>query len=165
MEKKKLVLTKEEDFLTKEEKVLWATWMASTDIWNYAVDIVLDFDRMMYCERARIWDEGLHIIPPSGLNWVVYPMKDKTIPNMIVFEWSKRNPNKLLYEVLYGSDVRATLERIVVNELKRIGFSAPWVSGLDVKRILIDRWGKDWENADIGRDWMDVQAEIIRNKS
>ena len=49
--------------MTKEEKVLWATWMASTDIWEYAVDIVLDFSQMDSYELNRIWDEGLHIHP------------------------------------------------------------------------------------------------------
>ena len=39
--------------MTKEEKVLWATWMASTDIWEYAVDIILDFTPVMgYADDA-----------------------------------------------------------------------------------------------------------------
>ena len=37
------------------------------------------------------------------------------------------------------------LDNLVVAELKRIGFVAPWVSGLEVKNILVAKWGKNWK--------------------
>ena len=37
------------------------------------------------------------------------------------------------------------LDELVVSELKRVNFSAPWVSGLEVKNILFAKWGKNWK--------------------
>lgn len=125
--------------MTKEEKVLWATWMASTDIWEYAVDIVLDFTQMDSYELNRIWDEGLHITLPTGFEFVVYPNKGGNVPQIIALtpdngtliecEWE--NPDKL--------------DELIVEELKRVGFTAPWVYGLEVKNILVTKWGKNWK--------------------
>ncbi|MBR1645513.1 MAG: hypothetical protein IJ685_01925 [Selenomonadaceae bacterium] len=124
--------------MTKEEKVLWATWMASTDIWEYAVDIVLDFDQMNSYELNRIWENGLHLIAPSGRNLVVFPIKSSNAPRVITLtpdngtliecEWT--NPDKL--------------DELIVAELKRIGFVAPWVDEWEVKSILVAKWGKNW---------------------
>lgn len=124
--------------MTKEEKVLWATWMASTDIWEYAVDIVLDFDQMDDYELNRIWDNGLRIPTPSGNEYVVYPIKSYNTPEVIALAMHEgrliqcrwKNPDKL--------------DELIVAELKRIGFVAPWVDGLEVKSILVAKWGKNW---------------------
>ena len=125
--------------MTKEEKVLWATWMASTDIWEYAVDIVLDFTQMDSYELNRIWENGLHLVAPSGREFVVFPIKSgntlevmSLIPydgTLIECEWE--NPDKL--------------NELIVAELKRSGFTAPWVDGWEVKSILVAKWGKNWK--------------------
>ena len=124
--------------MTKEEKVLWATWMASTDIWEYAVDIVLDFTQMDSYELNRIWDNGLRLIAPSGREFVAFPIKSGNIPKIMaltphegtLIECVWKNPDKL--------------DELVVAELKRVGFVAPWVDGLEVKSILVAKWGKNW---------------------
>lgn len=37
------------------------------------------------------------------------------------------------------------LDELIVEELRRVGFTAPWVSGMEVKNILVAKWGKDWK--------------------
>lgn len=123
--------------MTKEEKVLWATWMASTDIWEYAVDIVLDFTQMDSYELSRIWDNGLHLTAPAGFEFVAFPIKSGDTPEVIAL-----TPyNGMLIKVRCESD---DLDKQIVTELKRVGFTAPWVDGLEVKSILVAKWGKDW---------------------
>lgn len=125
--------------MTKEEKVLWATWMASTDIWEYAVDIVLDFTQMDSYELNRIWDNGLHITLSDGFEFVAYPIKSWSVPKVMaltphegtLIECDWKNPDKL--------------DELVVAELKRINFSAPWVDDWEVKSILVAKWGKNWK--------------------
>lgn len=125
--------------LTKEEKVLWATWMASTDIWEYAVDIVLDFSQMDSYELNRIWDNGLRLTAISDLECIAYPIKNWNVPKVMVL-----TPHEgTLIEVRW--DNPDELDRIVVEELKRVDFIAPWVSGLEVKNILVAKWGKNWK--------------------
>ena len=124
--------------MTKEEKVLWATWMASTDIWEYAVDMVLDFTQMDSYELNRIWDEGLRITLSNGFEFVAFPIKSGTTPRVIsltpyegtLIKCDWENPDKL--------------DELIVAELKRIGFVAPWVNGMEVKNILVAKWGKNW---------------------
>lgn len=123
--------------MTKEEKVLWATWMASTDIWEYAVDIVLDFTQMDDFELDRIWKNGLHITD-KGLEFVVYPIKSYNVPEVIALTPYE---GTLIYVRFKNPD---ELDNLVVAELKRIGFVAPWVSGMEVKNILVAKWGKNW---------------------
>ncbi len=124
--------------MTKEEKVLWATWMASTDIMEYAVDIVLDFDQMMDCELARIWDEGLHITLPWG-ECVAYPVKCWSVPKVMAL-----TPHEgTLIECMWKNPDQ--LDELVVAELKRVGFVAPWVDEWEVKSILVAKWGKNWK--------------------
>ena len=126
--------------MTKEEKVLWATWIASTDIWEYAVDMVLDFTQMDSYELNRIWDEGLRITLSDGFEFVAFPIKSGTIPRVIaltpdegtLIECDWENPDKL--------------DELIVAELKRSGFVAPWVDGLEVKNILVAKWGKNWRD-------------------
>lgn len=125
--------------MTKEEKVLWATWMASTDIWEYAVDIVLDFTQMDDFELDRIWENGLHLTLPSGREFVAFPIKSYSVPDVITL-----TPyNETLIECKW--DDPDELDNLVVAELKRIGFVAPWVSGMEVKNILVAKWGKNWK--------------------
>ena len=125
--------------MTKEEKVLWATWMASTDIWEYAVDIILDFDQMDDFELDRIWKNGLHLSRPSGKEYVVYPIKSYNVPDVIIL-----TPyNETLLECTCKNPDRR--DELIVAELKRIGFVAPWVSGMEVKNILVAKWGKNWK--------------------
>lgn len=120
--------------MTKEEKVLWATWMASTDIWEYAVDIVLDFTQMDSYELNRIWENGLHITQ-FGDECVAFPIKSGSTPEMLFL-----TPyNGTLIQANWG-----ITEEMVVAELKRVGFTAPWVDGLEVKSILVAKWGKNW---------------------
>ena len=123
--------------MTKEEKVLWATWMASTDIWEYAVDIVLDFNQMDDFELDRIWKNGLHITD-KGLEFVAYPIKSYNVPEVIALTPYE---GTLIYVRFKNPD---ELDNLVVAELKRIGFVAPWVSGMEVKNILVAKWGKNW---------------------
>ena len=137
--------------MTKEEKVLWATWMASTDIWEYAVDIILDFDQMDSYELNRIWEDGLHIFPFTRypeMEWVVFPMKarytDGTFEASVIILCQE---GEKLEVVLWGSDPILLYERIVA-ELKRVGFVAPWISGMEVKNILVATWGKNWNKDD-----------------
>ena len=125
--------------MTKEEKVLWATWMASTDIWEYAVDIILDFDQMDDFELDRIWKNGLHLIDQGGNEFVAFPIKSYNVPEVIALipyngaltEYIWKNPDKL--------------NELIVAELKRSGFVAPWVNGMEVKSILVAKWGKNWK--------------------
>lgn len=124
--------------MTKEEKVLWATWMASTDIWEYAVDIVLDFNQMDPWELNRIWDNGLHITD-KGLEFVAYPIKSYNVPEVIALTPYE---GTLIYVRFKNPD---ELDNLVVAELKRIGFVAPWVNGMEVKNILVAKWGKNWK--------------------
>lgn len=124
--------------MTKEEKVLWATWMASTDIWEYAVDIVLDFNQMDDFELDRIWKNGLHITD-KGLEFVAYPIKSYNVPEVIALT---PHEGTLIYVRFNNPD---ELDNLVVAELKRIGFVAPWVSGMEVKNILVAKWGKNWK--------------------
>ena len=125
--------------MTKEEKVLWATWMASTDIWEYAVDIVLDFTQMDDFELDRIWKNGLHLILPSGREFVAFPIKSYNVPEVIAL-----TPyNETLIECKW--DDPDELDELIVAELKRIGFVAPWVNGMEVKNILVAKWGKNWK--------------------
>lgn len=124
--------------MTKEEKVLWATWMASTDIWEYAVDIVLDFTQMEDFELARIWDEGLHLTLSDGFEFVAFPIKSYNVPEVIALTPHKGTLIRCRWE---NPD---ELDELVVAELKRIDFVAPWVSGLEVKSILVAKWGKNW---------------------
>lgn len=125
--------------MTKEEKVLWATWMASTDVWEYAVDIVLDFNQMDSYELNRIWDNGLRLTVISDLECIAYPIKSWNVPKVMVL-----TPHEgTLIEVRW--DNPDELDRIVVEELKRVDFTAPWVSGLEVKNILVAKWGKNWK--------------------
>lgn len=124
--------------MTKEEKVLWATWMASTDIWEYAVDIVLDFNQMEDFELDRIWDEGLHLTLSDGFEFVAYPIKSGDTPEVIALTPHERTLIQCRWE---NPD---DLNEMVVAELKRTGFTAPWVSGLEVKSILVAKWGKNW---------------------
>ena len=124
--------------MTKEEKVLWATWMASTDIWEYAVDIVLDFTQMEDFELDRIWDEGLHLTLSDGFEFVAFPIKSYNVPEVIAL-----TPHKgTLIQCRW--DDPDDLNELIVAELKRTGFTAPWVSGLEVKSILVAKWGKNW---------------------
>ena len=124
--------------MTKEEKVLWATWMASTDIWEYAVDIVLDFDQMDPWELDRIWDNGLHLTLSSGREFVVFPIKSYSVPEVIAL-----TPyNETLIECEWEDPDK--LDELIVAKLKSIGFVAPWVNGMEVKHILIAKWGKNW---------------------
>lgn len=124
--------------MTKEEKVLWATWMASTDIWEYAVDIVLDFNQMDPWELDRVWENGLHFTLRSGREYVVYPIKSYRVPDVITLA----PYNETLIECKWDDpDER---DELIVAELKRIGFVAPWVSGMEVKNILVAKWGKNW---------------------
>ena len=127
--------------MTKEEKVLWATWMASTDIWEYAVDIVLDFTQMEDFELDRIWDEGLHLTLSNGFEFVAFPIKSYNVPEVIALAPAPGNDKMLTY---VRFDDPNKLNEMVVAELKRIGFVAPWVSGLEVKSILVAKWGKNW---------------------
>lgn len=124
--------------MTKEEKVLWATWMASTDIWEYAVDIVLDFTQMDSYELNRIWENGLRLTVPAGFEFVAFPIKSDNTPEVIAL--TPRN-GTLSKVVCKNSD---ELDELVVSELKRVGFTAPWVDDLEVKSILVAKWGKDW---------------------
>ena len=124
--------------MTKEEKVLWATWMASTDIWEYAVDIILDFDQMDPWELDRVWENGLHFTLPPGEEYVVYPIKSYNVPDVITLA----PYNETLIE--YKWDDPDERDELIVAELKRIGFVAPWVSGMEVKNILVAKWGKNW---------------------
>ena len=125
--------------LTKEEKVLWATWMASTDIWEYAVDIVLDFSQMDSYELNRIWDNGLRLTSISDLECIAYPIKSWNVPKVMVL-----TPHEgTLIEVRW--DNPDNLDELIVEELRRVGFTAPWVSGMEVKNILVAKWGKDWK--------------------
>ena len=125
--------------MTKEEKVLWATWMASTDIWEYAVDIVLDFNQMDSYELNRIWENGLHLTDLEGNEFVAFPIKSRSEPRVItltpdngrLIECDWTNPDKL--------------NELIVAELKRSGFTAPWVDGWEVKSILVAKWGKNWK--------------------
>lgn len=122
--------------MTKEEKVLWATWMASTDIWEYAVDIVLDFTQMDSYELNRIWENGLHITHSLGGECVAFPIKSGSTPEMLFL-----TPyNGTLIQADWG-----ITEEMVVEELKRVGFTAPWVDGWEVKSILVAKWGKNWQ--------------------
>ena len=125
--------------MTKEEKVLWATWMASTDIWEYAVDIVLDFTQMDDFELDRIWKNGLHFTLPPGEEYVVYPIKSYNVPDVITLA----PYNETLIECKW--DDPDELDELIVAELKRIGFVAPWVNGMEVKNILVAKWGKNWK--------------------
>ena len=125
--------------MTKEEKVLWATWMASTDIWEYAVDIVLDFTQMDDFELDRIWKNGLHLILPSGREFVAFPIKSYNVPDVITLI----SYNETLIECTWENPDRR--DELIVAELKRIGFVAPWVSGMEVKNILVAKWGKNWK--------------------
>lgn len=124
--------------MTKEEKVLWATWMASTDIWEYAVDIVLDFRQMDSYELNRIWDNGVHIFTPSGRECVAFPIKSGNTPEVIALT----PDNGTLTRIRWTNPDK--LDELIVAELKRIGFVAPWVDGLEVKSILVAKWGKNW---------------------
>ncbi len=125
--------------LTKEEKVLWATWMASTDIWEYAVDIVLDFSQMDSYELNRIWDNGLRLTSISDLECIAYPIKSWNVPKVMVL-----TPHEgTLIEVRWDNPDK--LDELIVEELRRVGFTAPWVSGMEVKNILVAKWGKDWK--------------------
>ncbi len=126
--------------MTKEDKLLWATWMASTDISEYAVDIVLDFDQMDSYELNRIWDDGLHVFPFSKkpeFECVAYPYKTDKLKVMLLTP----HDGKLL-KVFWDDDPNE-LDELIVAELKRVGFVAPWVSGLSVKNILVAKWGKN----------------------
>ena len=125
--------------MTKEEKVLWATWMASTDIWEYAVDIILDFSQMDSYELNRIWDNGLRLTSISDLECIAYPIKSWNVPKVMVL-----TPHEgTLIEVRW--DNPDNLDELIVEELRRVGFTAPWVSGMEVKNILVAKWGKDWK--------------------
>ena len=137
--------------MTKEDKLLWATWMASTDISEYMVDIILDFDQMDPWELNRIWDDGLHLFPLSKepeTECVVYPYKlnytDGTfeVERMIIIPYEGK-----LIRALWKDDI-TQLDEVIVAELKRVGFAAPWVSGMEVKNILVARWGKNWNKDD-----------------
>ncbi len=137
--------------MTKEEKILWATWMASTDISEYMVDIILDFNQMDPWELNRIWEEGLHIFPFTGypeMECVVYPLKahysDGTFEARVIIICQD---GEKLGEVLWDGNPILLYERIVA-ELKRVGFAAPWVSGMNVKNILVATWGKNWNKDD-----------------
>lgn len=110
--------------------------MASTDICEYMTDIVLDFDYMTNYELNRIWDEGLRIIESDGFEFVAYPFKGDAVPEVIAIAPYE---NKLTYYRWKNPDM---LDEVIVKELKRIGFSAPWVDGWEVKDILIAKWGK-----------------------
>ena len=112
--------------MTTEEKVLWATWMASTDIWEYAVSIFLSFKQMDIYELSRIWDEGLHLTAVSDLECVAYPIKSRSIPAVMVLTPYEGT----LVQVTW--DNPDELDRIIVEELKRVGFVAPWVLGYRV---------------------------------
>ena len=112
--------------MTKEKKVLWAMWMASTDIWEYAVDVVLDFTRMDSYELNRIWDNGLRLTAISDLECIAYPIKSRRILAVMVL-----TPREgTLVQVRW--DNPDELDRILVEELKRVCFTAPWVSGMEV---------------------------------
>ena len=124
--------------MTKEDKVLWATWMASTDIWEYAVDIVLDFTQMDSYELNRIWENGLRLSFSDGFEFVAFPMKSNNTPEVIALT---PDNGSLVYVRFINPD---ELDDMVVSELKRVGFTAPWVSGLEVKNILVAKWGKNW---------------------
>ena len=121
--------------MTKEDKVLWAEWMASTDIGEYAVDIFLNFRQMLNCELSRIWDEGIHITVPKVGECVAYPDKSGNKADVIIL-----TPYDGTLIRVKGDET----ERIVA-ELKRTDFSAPWVSGMMVKNILIAKWGENWK--------------------
>ena len=124
--------------MTKEEKLLWATWMASTDIWEYAVDIILDFDQMDSYELNRIWDNGLRLTTPAGWEFVAYPIKSRSVPAVMAL-----TPREgTLIEVIWKNPDK--LDELIVAELKRSGFVAPWVDEWEVKSILVAKWGKDW---------------------
>lgn len=128
--------------MTKEEKVLWATWMASTDIWEYAVDIVLDFTQMDDFELDRIWKNGIHIHPKNRAEYVAFPIKSYNTPEVIFLTPYK---NRLIRVTHIDNDAQNELDELIVAELKRIGFVAPWVSGMEVKNILVAKWGKNWK--------------------
>ena len=131
--------------MTKEEKVLWATWMASTDIWEYAVDIILDFDQMDSYELNRIWDNGLHITLPDGVEYVAFPIKSGNTPEVIFLTPYE---NTLIQVVNIDANSQNKLDELIVAELKRVGFVAPWISGMEVKNILVATWGKNWNKDD-----------------
>lgn len=123
--------------MTKEEKVLWATWMASTDIWEYAVDIILDFDQMDPWELNRVWEEGLHLTV-CDKDCVAYPIKSYNVPKIIVLA---QHEDTLIPVQWENED---ELDEDIVAELKHSGFVAPWVNGLEVKNILVAKWGNNW---------------------
>lgn len=131
----------EELTMTKEEKVLWATWMASTDIWEYAVDIILDFDQMDPWELDRIRENGLHIHPVSGVEYIAFPIKSYSTPEVIFLAPYE---DTLVEVINISATSQDKLNELIVAELKRIGFVAPWVSGMEVKNILVAKWGKNW---------------------
>lgn len=137
--------------MTKEEKVLWSTWMASTDISEYAVDIVLDFDQMDPWELNRIWEDGLHLRPftkKTEIEFVVYPMKARYTDGTFEVKVLILRPYEgKLIEVFWDVDPNK-LDEVIVAELKRVGFVAPWVSGMNVKNILVAKWGKNWNKDD-----------------
>ncbi len=124
--------------MTKEEKVLWATWMASTDIWEYAVDIFLDFNQMDPWELNRVWEEGLHITV-CDKECVAYPIKSYRVPKIIVLAPYEGTLIRVSW------DDENELDEYIVAELKRIDFVAPWVNGLEVKSILVGKWGQNWK--------------------
>lgn len=135
--------------MTKEEKVLWATWMASTDIWEYAVDIFLDFTQMMDCELNRIWKEGLRLVDPDGDEFVAFPIKSYDPPRVIALI---PDPNIAPDErdegwlIEYKWENPDELDELIVAKLKSVGFIAPWVNGLEVKSILFAKWGRNWNH-------------------
>lgn len=117
--------------MTNMDKILWAAFMASTDISEYG----LDFYNMPECEVSRIWEEGLHITD-AGKTFVVFPFKRENSLELIAFT---QHEGTLIY-----SDWVPTDEELV-SELKRSDFYAPWVDGMDIKNILIAKWGKNWK--------------------
>lgn len=104
--------------------------MASTDISDYG----LDFYNMLDCELSRIWDEGLHITD-AGKTFVVFPFKRENSLELVAFT---QNDGTLIQSSWVPTDEE------LVAELKRIDFCAPWVDGMEIKNLLVAKWGENW---------------------
>ena len=76
------------------------------------------------------------------MEYVAFPIKSYNTPQVIFLTPYE---NTLIEVVNIDADSQNKLDELIVEELKRSGFTAPWVDGWEVKSILVAKWGKNWK--------------------
>ena len=127
--------------MTVEDKVLWAMFMASTDISEYD----FDFYDMDEYETARVRENGLHMYRVIGEDvqrireYILYPMKFY-YPGKLDILALVVDDDKLIQSLWVPPD------EYIVEALRQQHFQAPWASEREIGNILIAKWGENWDS-------------------